>query len=300
MNQSFQAEIDKNVTLLRQEILRVSALNSQRNSLSPISKLPRETLILIFNEILDSSSKPTSADMLPIGQVCRLWRDLVMNCTELWLYLVLEGGSAIHPDILLRSEDYEISLRIHHEGEECYKGETFAKEFVPKNLYRITDLDIHLLCTNDSDLGLFVETSIDFNRVLSTPAPVLHTLHIESDQAPSIQPLFAGDAPMLRELSLSRLGVDWGWAIFPQLTHLTLTSTETRLQMRVLGSMIALEYLHLDNSLPYLPPTYIGVVPTAEIIELSYLHVLTVIQRTQSRGDRHSGLSCCAHFLSHI
>lgn len=134
MNTALQAEIDQHVMLLR---LRISELYSCRNSLSPIAKLPHETLIADIHS--------SSLSICRHGSHRTSMSSLARSCHK--LYLVLERNIDIHPDIILRSNDRPISLRLYHERKIviCKEKTQFINTFVPALYQGSGCLFVHIL-----------------------------------------------------------------------------------------------------------------------------------------------------------
>ncbi|KAJ6607511.1 hypothetical protein B0H10DRAFT_551566 [Mycena sp. CBHHK59/15] len=80
--ESAQRQIDQEISKFQDS---VRALQSRRNALSPVSRLPPEMLSRIFLFCSDSDSLKWIKE---VSHICRHWRSVALGCPNLWSFPV--------------------------------------------------------------------------------------------------------------------------------------------------------------------------------------------------------------------
>ncbi|KAF9244109.1 hypothetical protein BU15DRAFT_71678 [Melanogaster broomeanus] len=247
-----QARIDDDITALH---LSICALRTKRNTLSPISRLPPETLAIIFVhcarhyyycEDLGAWKAPP---WLNVSYICRHWRDVALNCASLWTFLFVSSQRWTE-ELLYRSKMAPLKIRIdvryskHKELMFLEKAAAYAG--------RVQHLSLKL--TRHTVEGVLPK--------LSSRAPLLKTLRIAVERSGHfgerqvvLDTLFNGDTPALRTLELSNCYISWSSSVLCGLTNLRLRDLTSSSQptitelIAMLRRMPNLVYLYLENAL---------------------------------------------------
>ncbi|KAF9232488.1 hypothetical protein BU15DRAFT_81175 [Melanogaster broomeanus] len=245
-----QARIDDEVALLK---LQTCALLTQRNALSPVSRLPHEILATVFlyqaYSFYQDPRYPNIWGAPPwanVSYVCRHWRAVALNCPSLWSFLFVFPPRWTE-ELLSRSKT--VPLRIHVTQGRWARKEMVFVEKVTTDVTRIQDLRLKLPCNLAEEV---------FAK-LSASAPLLHTLRLlvtktgaESVLVPDT--LFNRETPALQTLELYYCHIPWSTPIFTTLTTLRLCNlaspslpTMTEL-LAILRHMPDLAHLYLEDA----------------------------------------------------
>ncbi|KAF9232495.1 hypothetical protein BU15DRAFT_81182 [Melanogaster broomeanus] len=247
-----QVRIDDEVALLK---LPICALLTQRNALSPVSRLPHEILATIFlyqaySFYQDPRYSGTwgAPPWANVSYICRHWRDVALNTSSLWSFLFVSPPRWTKE---LLSRTNMLPLRIRINVRYWTRKEMIFLEQVTTDVTRIQDLSLKL--PRNLTEGVISK--------LSKPAPLLHTLRLfvtqtgtESVLVPDA--LFSRETPALRTLELYRCHVPWSSPIFTALTTLRLRDIASSSQptiaeiLAMLRHMPDLAHLYLENALP--------------------------------------------------
>ncbi|KAJ7045277.1 hypothetical protein C8F04DRAFT_528430 [Mycena alexandri] len=177
----------------------ISALDSRRNELAPISKLSpellSETFLVIAAHSRLSADHPeylSSAELriCTLG-VCHHWRDVARSCARLWGYIDFSRDSPARVrEALEQSRSTPLVVQANLRSTHGLQNVLLALE----DISRIECLD----------LGFQVSDFRSFHHRLVDPAPALAVLRLNCDQSEvTLAPdIFGGDAPSLRELEL--------------------------------------------------------------------------------------------------
>jgi F-box-like len=253
--------IDRNIACLE---VRIRALKSRRNELSPISRLPVEILCNIFSFIDDYGYlKPKS--WTNFSRVSQHWRSSALSAPELWAMPLRHYRWA--QEMLIRSKMAKLTIRSHHSFERS-TIETFRSCFHEVN--RIKEISIMVS-------GLIWE---DLFRGLPKSAPQLRKLCFQnySSTTFSIPEDFFYDTDRLRRVKLINCKISWGSRLLTGLSRLTLNKSlkanSSIIQfLHALQRMPALTGLHLTDSIPddsKGPSTYPVVdLPCLRVLEIS-------------------------------
>lgn len=209
-----QSDIDSEIQRLNSCIC---LLNSRRNLLCRISRLPPELLsevFLLLAEQLQAQDRfKVDFKWINVAHVCRLWRNIALQHGRLWGKIDttrLERAAAF----VDRSKGAPLAIR------ESFTG-PLAELPVPfKNpSYRYRELHLR---AEKGELGSAVR------HILNSPthAPVLESLAlvVSSDYPEYTLPstIFDYRAPALTRLQLQNVRLEWPTSLFPSLTHLSI------------------------------------------------------------------------------
>ncbi|KAL0571715.1 hypothetical protein V5O48_010239, partial [Marasmius crinis-equi] len=176
-------------------------LETETRNNCPISQLPPELLVLIFDECIHSRDAILFEKPLyfAFSQVCHDWRELALNTPTLWTKPDFRWPLWAQ-EMLRRSKeaDLDITYRVES-GAHNILSRPFEEAMLEalSNASRITNISFNLWDT------------IGFEGILASlvqPAPLLHTLclHFYSTLAedPFPERLLGDHAPSLRNLSI--------------------------------------------------------------------------------------------------
>ncbi|KAF9241051.1 hypothetical protein BU15DRAFT_45227, partial [Melanogaster broomeanus] len=248
-----RTRVDDEVALLK---LPICALLTQRNALSPVSRLPHEILATIFlyqaySFYQDPRYSGTwgAPPWANVSYICRHWRDVALNTSSLWSFLFVSPPRWTKE---LLSRTNMLPLRIRINVRYWAREEMIFLEQVTTDVTRIQDLSLKL--PRNLTEGIF-------SKLSTTPAPLLHTLRLfvtQTDTESALVPdtLFSRETPALRTLELYRCHVPWSSPIFTALTTLRLRDIASSSQptiteiLAMLRHMSDLAHLYLENALP--------------------------------------------------
>ncbi|KAF9230999.1 hypothetical protein BU15DRAFT_82944 [Melanogaster broomeanus] len=153
--QRFQSRLEEVQALLYNKI---NKANEMQNLLAPVSRLPNEMLLAIFEEAV-SCQEPKKGERVEyiISQVSRRWRDLAINSPHLWRRVCIVPG--VTPNILemyknRASRALDIEIRDWREKREFHRFDA-ALEAMLESSSRWRSLSISCICdTNLSHLTL--------------------------------------------------------------------------------------------------------------------------------------------------
>jgi len=224
----------------------------RRNALVPISRLPPETLAMIFS-FLSSSAFDEDADYLKwlhATHVCHQWRETALNYPHLWSHInfakLRPAGIA---EILARAKMAHLHLeaKINHWSKARF--EAFERQ-----------LEAHI--SHTLHLSISGEFQTGLERLVS-PAPVLEVLSLSNISHPFEFPppvipdtIFDGIAPKLANLELSGCNMSWKSPLLKGLQTLQILrpSEEARPTLEdwldALNEMSQLKTLILHSSTP--------------------------------------------------
>jgi len=226
---TLRAKVDTRIRELEAEI---RFLKSCRNTGATTSSLPAEILSKVFLECA-ACSHPSS--WIKVSHVCRLWRDVALNCPELWSNISL----AVHPEftnlMLVRAKQVPLSLKFA-----SYKighFEIMRKVLSRPNRLRLVDI------SNHGGVGLFSQTEI--GNVLSdfSNSDTLQTLRLRGRET-SIRGVPAASDHLPNDF-LDKIGVP------PLLTDFE--AAHFNIHWDRIPTIPTLTRLHLDNLSPHRP-----------------------------------------------
>lgn len=248
-----QARLDDEIAALTSVLCN---LRTQRNTFSPIARLPPEILASIFIHCAQSYKKNRHTgsgvpDWVNVSYVCRHWRDVALDCPTLWSFLFVSSHYWTN-ELLARSKAAPLKVCVDSEYPKQPKELNLLEKVAPQ-AYRIQDLCMRL-------------TPREAERILSLfspPAPLLQTLRISVERsnylgepARASGTLFDGDTPALRELALINYAFPLISPTLCGLTSLRLRDLGTSFQPTLADLKVALSHmqdlahLHLENALP--------------------------------------------------
>ncbi|KAJ7155425.1 hypothetical protein C8R43DRAFT_430595 [Mycena crocata] len=237
---SAQRQIDQEIRKSQDSI---RALQSRRNSLSPVGRLPPEMLSRIF---LFCSNPDSLSWIKEVSHICRHWRAVALGCPNLWSIPIFSQPRWAD-EMLKRSKMAPLTVKAD------------LTYMTPKMINTLhSSLQISRIGELDVKTG---SRSVPEILNLSDTAPYLHSLCLESPRYAqehfTLPPTFLnGEAPRLRRLELTRFFMPWDSPLMNNLTHLkiqnpgpTARPSMTEL-VEALGRMPLLETLELDDALP--------------------------------------------------
>ena len=209
-------------------------LKLRRNALAPISRLPPETIAIIFSFLslpreylrLLTGDKQEPLAWLRVSHVCHRWREIALNQPRFWSridFITLTSDGAT--EVLSRSKMAPLDLEANL-SDANWRGDRVDAfgEALSSHVSHISRLN---LTADFSDLQTIIEQ-------LAPPAPVLEGLsfivddkrHLRRMGFPSnaIIPhdLFEGTAPRLSRLQLDHCDISWTSPLFKNLRILEL------------------------------------------------------------------------------
>jgi hypothetical protein len=272
--------IDRDIARLEESIRglerSIRALNSRRNELSPISRLPAEILRIIFYLSTFRTRRPKS--WTNFSQVSQHWRSLALNAPELWTNIPISYPRWAK-EMLIRSKKAKLTIR----SDPSFDTST------PPTIETIRSCLYEMNRVEEIDISILPAVTLEkIFRDLPKSAPQLHTLCIGSCSFPfsifSIQEDFLYDTERLRRVELLNCKISWDSRLLTGLTRLTLEVDEEKSSsfkanssinqiLHALQRMPALTDLRLKNSIPddsEGPSTYPVVdLPCLQILRIS-------------------------------
>ncbi|KAH0833377.1 hypothetical protein J3R83DRAFT_12478 [Lanmaoa asiatica] len=214
--------------------------------LSPISFLPNEVLIHIFQHGLNEVSHSPYMLPLPIvmAGVCRSWRAAVFRTPELWTRVLLTSATPIGrlQTYLEKSGNFEIDVSfchwpVHKRAHEVNSSEAFLESMVGtlyRHAHRLQSLS--LWDVSDTVVCTVMKGLLNFHapRLTSVSVKANHTAYTHYYQLRDLYllPFLGGRAPSLTRLDIDhfpietfRMRSDWPFDV-QNLTSLTLRTQE--------------------------------------------------------------------------
>ncbi|TFK61267.1 hypothetical protein BDN72DRAFT_965270 [Pluteus cervinus] len=272
-------QIDEEILLLQN---RLQTLKRTRNSLLPISTLPREILTEIF--LLASTAHEDgliASEWVPkMSWVCHSWRTLALDNPLLWTEIGEALSETWAKEFLKRSKSAAIYLEIYYRQEQ---DDLMAS--LPSQFHRIRYLKL-----------VNADRQENLESVLTAPAPILYSLDLWGWQLP--RQLFSGQSPFLHIIRLTScraFDFDNLVSLSSQLTefHLDHPIPEPSLHQLLvgLGSFPHLQILTLTDTLGQSDLIYRDTGPPLPHIELLALRSFTI---------HGCPISPVSHLLCHI
>lgn len=250
MTTGVQERLDDQIAALT---LMLCNLRTQRNTLSPVSRLPPEILASIFIQCARNHQKNRWGipDWVNVSYVCRHWRGVALNCSTLWSFLFVSSRHWTD-ELLARSKTAPLKICVDSEYPKHSK-EMILLERVAHRANRIQDLCLRLACREAERIL----------SLLSSPAPLLQTLQISVERPNYLGGtalvqgvLFDGYTPALRKLELINYAFPLTSPTLCGITSLRLRDLGASFQPTLASLMIALSrmqdlaHLYLENALP--------------------------------------------------
>ncbi|KAG1781079.1 hypothetical protein EV702DRAFT_692409 [Suillus placidus] len=231
-------------------------LRSRSNGQVPVSRLPDEILLMVFEHIeedkrlngsdSDDDDKSTSdvigdpSACLVVTHVCRHWRKVALECPTLWTFI--SSPSPPWLDVMLeRSQKAPLVV--------IYSAFTISLEDSMEKVH------LHLPRIKHLELSTFsYEADHVMDLLSSQPAPMLETFKFKiysSIPTPAFtsNTIFQGQAPLLRHLEVDYCDRIWSSCIFDGLRTLRVGRTLLLDLLSALRCMPALERLTLLSGL---------------------------------------------------
>ncbi|KAH9988907.1 hypothetical protein BJV77DRAFT_1019111 [Russula vinacea] len=283
------------------------ALKLRRNALAPISRLPPETIAIIFSFLslpreyvrLITGDKQDNLAWLRVSHVCHRWREIALNHPRFWSrvdFTTLTSAGAA--EVLLRSKmaplELEANLSCVHWGGD--RLDAFRKQ-----------LAAHVSHTCRLSISAdFADLQSTINQ-LASKAPALEWLSLVVEDEAHLRmgisanafippTLFDGIAPRLSRLQLDHCDISWTSPLFKGLRILELQTLSLHSRPSIgewldaMEEMPQLETLVVNYATPRAPPVGTSVSdPTRVITHRS----LTQLNLAASAPD-------CTLALSHL
>jgi hypothetical protein len=222
----------------------------RRNMLAPISRLPPETLAMIFSFLSSAFDKEGKyLKWLNATRVCHHWRETALSYPYLWSHINFTRLVRLPPvgiaSILARAKMAPLHLEANLQHWSKAQLKTFEKQLEP-----LISHTRHLSISGKYPTGL---------KRLVSPAPVLEILSLSHiSLSPPIVPdaLFDGIAPKLANLELIGCNINWKSPLLKGLQTLQIwgPSEEARPTLEdwldALNEMSQLKVLTLHSSTP--------------------------------------------------
>ncbi|KAI1789048.1 hypothetical protein LXA43DRAFT_1023066 [Ganoderma leucocontextum] len=231
-----QRKLEDEIASLQQKLRK---LRNKSNSRVPIARLPPEILSEIF---LDQAAKireerltiklpgynDCPADLvhksfyawINVTHVSRHWREVSLNCVQLWTWLAFEPRitNDVVKTLLPRAHDLPLTAVLLFFNPRSYCGGCMRLDQLLDH-YNTTLRRLETLLPRLRELVLVVdwEECEELWDVLTIPTDALETIRIEAVGASHFSPpvlvipsqLFASRTPRLHSVKLSSVGLDW-------------------------------------------------------------------------------------------
>ncbi|KIK61738.1 hypothetical protein GYMLUDRAFT_243417 [Collybiopsis luxurians FD-317 M1] len=300
-----QAQFDQ----IDQEIIKyedaIRALQSRRNLMAPISKLPAEILCTIF--MFCNTPEPVNTyaavDLrwrwITVTHISRLWRSIAMNCPALWSRPEFTKTEWAY-EMIKRSKMAPLTIEV-----------TSNYWLTPRVVDAVSEGLKHLDRINEIRLTASRDNMDKLLSGISQPAPFLRTLYLDigrsdyyyhSRAEPYTLPHhFLGDGVeegtrdgtvRLTHIELTRCHLRWDSTLLSNLSYLKVHNpgppAPTLDQfIGALAKMPQLEILDLENTLPANADTAFSEKPRVNLPRLRKLRVVGALEE-------------CAIFLDHV
>ncbi|KAJ3547115.1 hypothetical protein NMY22_g1773 [Coprinellus aureogranulatus] len=165
-----QAELKRIAQRLLELEAEIRIVKTHYNTKLPIARLPSEVLceIFVFVTLVEEPERETLSRFL-VGQVCKRWRKVALDCTELWADISFDRSRGVIEAMIARARDAPVSIH----------------NFAPDD--------------NPSTVDLFYSLISQTHRLRAVTITCEHTEHC---WFPEMLGSFASTAPVLEELSL--------------------------------------------------------------------------------------------------
>ena len=266
-------------------IEKTTGLTPFLSSQSPFARcMPPEILAAIFLEYARDSASLWNSTIVPrwvaVSYVCQYWRDVALQCANLWGGHLFFVSSEWMDELLRRSKKAPLVVRIDlRRCSGLRVGPTNSLKKALQNMERIQDLWID--CP---------ESMIEMIQPrLSVATPLLQSLHLsgcinlEGHHFVMKTDTLPGVMPSLRKVYLSSFHVDWSSPIFNRLVELTLGDLINQPMecwsgvLRILRQLPYLRLLRLDTIVPpNIDPIFPNSREQSECISLPHLEELAL------------------------
>lgn len=158
----------------------ISEVKSRRNALSPINCLPTEILCYIFALGPFELSSSRYKYIISLSQVCRRWRDIIINDGTFWTTLDFMNSADLVKTVLRRSNGAKLQIEIKDKLAICPEKLALAKSVLNTQGHRVEQITATLLTPN-------VDIIED---ALSQPFPSLRNLRLQGNYYRKVRHLF--------------------------------------------------------------------------------------------------------------
>jgi hypothetical protein len=281
------------------------ALKHRRNALAPISRLPPETIAIVFSFLslprdyvrLFTGDKQDYLSWLRVSHVCHRWREIALDQPRFWSRIDFTTlTSAAVTEVLSRSKMAPLELEANLS---CVHWGTDRLDAFREQLASHVSHTCRLSITADGhDLQSIVDR-------LTSPAPALEWLSLVVEDETYLRlgisakvniplVLFDGTAPRLSRLQLDHCDINWMSPLFKGLRVLELQTLTTRPSLGewldAMEQMEQLETLVVNYATPKAPS--VGM-PVSEPTRVVTHPSLTQLNLSASASD-------CTLALAHL
>ena len=258
-------DIDDEVHLLRESI---RALNSCRNALAPISRLPHEILAAIFNCLfpLVSDRGANHLEWICVTHVCCRWREAALNHPYLWSHIDFTKLTPLAmADILARAKMAPLHLKADVTGWSVPHFDAFDRQ-----------LKAHTSHTRHLSVSGYRQTVLQ-RLYLSPKCPLF-----EISQAVIPINLLNCAAPSLIKLELVDCDISWKSPLLKRLRFLGIRGLHDEVRPKLedcldaLNEMPQLETLILQYASPSAPPAISLISEPSRAVTLPSLAVFDI------------------------
>ncbi|KAJ6581526.1 hypothetical protein B0H19DRAFT_983573 [Mycena capillaripes] len=281
--ESVQRKIDQEIDKYRESI---RALQSRRNALSPIGRLPPEMLSRIF---LFCSNPDSLSWIKEVSHISRHWRAVALGCPNLWSFPIFSQPKWAD-EMLKRSKMAPLTVK----ADLTYMTPRMVNTVHSSlgQISRIGELDVRTGSRSVPEILNLTDT-----------APYLHSLCLASpgfaqEEHFTLPDTFLnGEAPRLRRLELTRFFIAWDSPLLSNLLHLKIQNPgpTARPSMKelieALERMPLLESLELDGALPII---------AADVSTLSVPSARTALSKIKKLVIANASALECADTLNHL
>lgn len=181
---------------------------------APISRLPAELLIFVFEDLIDTSEPQNIKFILPLSHVSQRWRDIALQTRSLWTTINLLHRGA--ENLIKRSASVPVHVHFVHESQRHIdeKDVTYFS-WLAEHAHRVETLAViarrEVISSLSSVLGETAPRLLDLDISL---------LEASTDLDAGLDAgVFLTRAPALRRLELNSVSTNFGW--YSNLVNLT-------------------------------------------------------------------------------
>jgi hypothetical protein len=269
----------------------LSKLRMLRNALAPVNSLPDELLLSIFSLLSSTdawTARPRGGSLwLSVVGTCQRWRNIAHSFPPLWSRI--DFGNDVsklryaHHFIRL-SGDVPLKVSLYRDRNRTTMDEITG--ILLPHLSRIENLQFTLRGSNIHQLLPVLTCSAPLLRVLCLRQDASsRSLLLERQDSVMIPRIFDSDAPLLEQLTLKHVSVNWTTSIFQGLSVLDIASenpiyTPTMESfLDVLDACPKLQALRLVDAGPELPRGTVEYPEPLRSVHLAELRRLTLSAR---------------------
>lgn len=270
-------------------------LRQKRNELCPISRLPVELLVSVFNKYIKMEDEHEDADvgaisveqpewfrkMSTISLVSRRWNGVLRGAPQFWSRINILYAPSFIRKALERSQTHPLDIRgnLAAKPGDVLQQEAIVSVFSHVSRWSIATLKGH--------------TAADFDLLTYPPAPRLKALDLACNPAfHTPLDLLDGTAPILEHLALEGVPVRWTSPILSGLLSLTLRNIDGPDPTQLLDILHACPNLHTLRLTTFRCGTPSQPTGDDQPVELPKLTTLSVQTSAQAMQDIFGRIRC--------